>query len=58
MSQQPLINMWISQTAEVMTGSAFHQASAQDTVQLVQVTGKRGWVTGLSKALQLAGCAF
>ena len=27
-----------------MTGSAFHKAMAQDAVQLMQVTGTKGWV--------------
>ena len=41
-----------------MTGSAFHKAMAQDAVQLMQVTGTKGWVAGLSNALQTAGYAF
>ena len=41
-----------------MTGSAFHKAMAQDAVQLMQVTGTKGWVAGLSTALQTAGYAF
>ena len=39
-------------------GSAFHKAMAQDAVQLMPVTGTKGWVAGLSKALQAAGYAF
>ena len=42
----------------MMAGSAFHKAMAQDAVQLMQVTGTKGWVAGLSKALQTAGYAF
>ena len=41
-----------------MTGSAFHKAMAQDAVQLKQGTGAKGWVAGLSNALQTAGYAF
>ena len=41
-----------------MTGSAFHKAMAQDAAQLMQVTGTKGWVAGLSKALQTANYAF
>ena len=41
-----------------MTGSAFHKAMAQDAVRLSQMTGTKGWVAGLSKALQAAGYAF
>ena len=41
-----------------MTGSAFRKAMAQDAVQIMQVTGTKGWVAGLSKALQTAGYAF
>ena len=41
-----------------MTGSAFHKAMAQDAVRLSQMTGTKGWVAGLSKALQVAGYAF
>ena len=37
---------------------AFHKAMAQDAVQLSQMTGTKGWVAGLSKALQAAGYAF
>ena len=32
-----------------MTGSAFHKAVAQNAVQLMQVTGTKGWVAGLSR---------
>ena len=39
----------------LMTGSAFHKAMAQDAVRLSQMTGTKGWVAGLSKALQAAG---
>ena len=42
----------------LMTGSAFHKAMAQDAVQLMQVTGTKDWVAGLSRALQTAGYAF
>ena len=42
----------------LLTSSAFHKAMAQDARQLMQVTGTKGWVTGLSKALQIAGYAF
>ena len=62
LGQQPLADMWILQAAgfwsSLMTGSAFHKAMAQDAVQLMQVTGTKGWVAGLSKALHTAGHAF
>ena len=41
-----------------MTGSAFHKAMAQNVVQLMQVTGTKGWVAGMCKALQTASYAF
>ena len=62
LGQQPLTDMWLLRAAGFwnshMTGSAFHKAMAQDAVQLMQVTGTKGWVAGLSKALQTAGYAF
>ena len=58
LGQQPLADMWSLRAAgfwnSLMTGSAFHKAMAQDAVQLMQVTGTKGWVAGLSKALQTA----
>ena len=62
LGQQPLADMWLFRAAgfwnSLMTGSAFHKTMAQDAVQLMQVTGTKGWVAGLSKALQTAGYAF
>ena len=62
LGQQPLADMWLLRAAgfwnSLMTGSAFHKAKAQDAVQLMQVTGAKGWVAGLSHALQTAGYAF
>ena len=62
LGQQPLADMWLLRAAgfwnSLMTGAAFHKAMAQDAVQLMQVTGTKGWVAGLSKALQTAGYAF
>ena len=62
LGQQPLADMWLLRAAgywnSLMTDSAFHEAMAQDAVQLMQVTGTKGWVAGLSKALQTAGYAF
>ena len=62
LGQQPVADMWLLRAAgfwnSLMTGSAFHKAMAQDAVQLMQVTGTKGWVAGLSKALQTAGYAF
>ena len=59
--QRLLTDMWLLRAAgfwnSLMTGSAFHKAMAQDAVQLKQVTGTKGWVAGLSKALQIAGFA-
>ena len=52
------------QMAEVRDRSAAQlaavsdRAMAQNAVQLMQVTGTKGWVAGLSKALQTAGYAF
>ena len=61
LGQQPLADMWLLRAAgfwnSLMTGSAFHKAMAQDAVQLMQVTGAKGWVAGLSHALQTAGYA-
>ena len=62
LGQQPLADMWLVRAAgfwnSLMTGSAFHKAMAQDAVRLSQMTGTKGWVVGLSKALQAAGYAF
>ena len=62
LGQQPVADMWLLRAAGfwnlLMTGSAFHKAMAQDAVQLMQVTGTMGWVTGLSNALQTGGYAF
>ena len=62
LGQQPLADMWLVRAAgfwnSLMTGSAFHKAMAQDAVRLSQMTGTKGWVAGLSKALQAAGYAF
>ena len=62
LGQQPLADMWLLRATgfwnSLMTGSAFHKAMAQDAVQLLQITGTKGWVAGLSKALQTAGWAF
>ena len=62
LGQQPLADMWLLRAAgfwnSLMTGSVFHKAMAQDAVQLMQVTGTKGWVAGLSRALQTAGYAF
>ena len=62
LGQQPLADMWLLRAAgfwnSLMTGSAFHKAMAQDVVHLMQVTGTKGWVAGLSTALQRAGYAF
>ena len=59
LGQQPLADMWLLWAAglwlSLMTGSAFHKAMAQDAVQLMQVTGTKGRVAGLSKASQTAG---
>ena len=58
LGQQPLADtcLWIARAVgswdSIMTGSASHKAMAQDAVQLMQVTGSKGWVAGLSKALQ------
>ena len=41
-----------------MSGSAFHKAIAQDAVDLMQVRRTKGWLAGLSEALQAAGCEF
>ena len=61
LGQQPLADMCLLRGAgfwnSLMTGSAFHKAMAQDAVQLMQV-GAKGWVTGLSNALPIAGYAF
>ena len=62
LGQQPLADMWLLRAAgflnSLMTGSAFHKAMAQDAVQLMQVNGVKGWVAGLSNALQTTGYAF
>ena len=62
LGQQPLADMWLVRAVgfwnSLMTGSAFHKAMAQDAVRLSQMTGTKGWVAGLSKALQAAGYAF
>ena len=62
LGQQPLADMWLVRAAgfwnSLMTGSAFHKAMAQDAVRLSQMTGTKGWVAGLSKALPAAGYAF
>ena len=62
LGQQPLADMWLVRAAgfwnSLMTGSAFHKAMAQDAVRLSQMTGTKGWVAGLSKALQAAAYAF
>ena len=62
LGQQPLADIWLLRAAGfrnlLMTGSAFHKAMAQDAVQLMQVTRIKGWVAGLSNALQTAGYAF
>ena len=62
LGQQPMADMWLVRAAgfwySLMTGSAFHEAMAQDAVRLSQMTGTKGWVAGLSKALQTAGYAF
>ena len=59
LGQQPVADMWLLWAAgfwnSLMKGSAFHKFMAQDAVQLMQVTGTKGWVAGLSKALQTAG---
>ena len=62
LDKQPLADVWLLRAAgfwnSLMTSSTFHKAMAQDAVQLMQVTGTKGWVAGLSKALQTAGYAF
>ena len=62
LGQQPLADMWLLRAAgfwsSLMAGSAFHKAMAQDAVQLMQVKGTKGWVAGLSKALQTAGYIY
>ena len=62
LGQQPLADTWLLRAPgfwkSLMTDSAIHKAMAQDVVQLMQVTGTKGWVAGLSKALQTAGYAF
>ena len=62
LGQQPLADMWLLRAAgfwnSLMSGSAFHKAIAQDAVDLVQVRRTKGWLAGLSEALQAAGCGF
>ena len=62
LGKQPLADMWLLRAVgfwnSLMTGSAFHKAMAQDAVQLMQGTGAKGWVAGLSNALHTAGYAF
>ena len=57
LGQQPVADMWLSRAAGfwnlLMAGSAFHMAVAQDAVQLMQVTGTKGCVAGLSEEAML-----
>ena len=62
LGQQPLADMWLLRAAgfwnSLMSGSAFHKAIAQDAVDLMQVRRTKGWLAGLSEALQAAGYEF
>ena len=58
LGQQPMADMWLLRAAgfwiSLMTGSTFHNAMAQDALQLLQMTENKGWVAGLPKASQTA----
>ena len=62
MGQQLLADMWVLRAAGfwslLMSGSAFHKATAEDAVDLMQVRRTKRWLAGLSEALQAAGHAF